>query len=271
MLKRITIVFISILSICSSITAQDKKSKQEKKAEKRERINAMIKAEEEGALVYNKQGAFGIKLNTNGYGIFYERGKYKTVRKTNNWWIGLGEIRSQKEERRTNFFQQGPAIFLGNPYIFGKINNLYNFEVGFAQQRLIGGKGNKNGVAVSLIYGGGLSAGMLKPYILSVINQSTGEREDISFKQDSLTFLNPSAIVGGAGVFRGWSNLEFVPGVTGKVALRFDYGRFNEVLGALEAGLNYTYYTKDVQIMAQTNPQKGFLNAYLAIVFGKRK
>ena len=39
-------------------------------------------------------------------------------------------------------------------------------------QKLIGGKGNKNGVAVSAIYGGGISAGLLKPYYLQIQNFS---------------------------------------------------------------------------------------------------
>ena len=47
-----------------------------------------------------------------------------------------------------------------------KITLLPEGRVG--QQYLIGGKGNKNGVAVSAIYGGGLSLGYLKPYYLNV-------------------------------------------------------------------------------------------------------
>ena len=58
------------------VSAQEKKisPRQQKKAERREKINQLIKQEEEGALVFNKQSTFSIKLNTDGYGIAFEKG-----------------------------------------------------------------------------------------------------------------------------------------------------------------------------------------------------
>jgi len=270
MVKRLFIIVILFTSI-SNLQAQEKKSKQQRKEEKREKINQLIKQEEEGALVYAKQNAFGIKLTTDGYGFFFEKGKYKTVTKTNLFWVGLGERKHQKEEKRTNFYQQGSFLFLGNPYVYGKVNNFYHFELGFGQQRLIGGKGNKNGIAVSAIYGGGLSLGMLKPYYLNVLDQNTGDRKDIKYTQDTSTFLNSSVIAGSTGFNKGFSEISYVPGVTGRFALRFDYGKYNELLSAIEAGVNVAYYTKEMEQMAKIDGKKFFFNAYVSIVFGKRK
>ena len=56
--------------------------KMQKKAEKREKINQLIKQEEEGALIFQKQSAWGFKFNTDGWSGFYEKGKYKTITKT---------------------------------------------------------------------------------------------------------------------------------------------------------------------------------------------
>ena len=50
----------------------------DKNAAKKQRINQMMKMEEEGDLIFNHYGVFGFKLATNGYGIFYERGKFLT-------------------------------------------------------------------------------------------------------------------------------------------------------------------------------------------------
>jgi hypothetical protein len=58
-------------------------SKEARRAEKRERISAMVKQEEEGVLAYYKQSAFGVQLRTNGFGAFYELGRMKTPRRTN--------------------------------------------------------------------------------------------------------------------------------------------------------------------------------------------
>jgi hypothetical protein len=62
-----------------------------------------------------------------------------------------------------------------------------------------------------------------------------------------------------------------VPGAHARAAMRFDYGRYNEVLSALEVGLNAEYYTKTMPILLQNKERKFFFNAYISLVFGKRK
>lgn len=260
-----------LVAIAGMITvagfAQKPNTRQQKKDERKQRINQLIKQEEEGALVFNKQGAFGIKLNTDGYGIFYEHGKYKTLAKTNLWWIELGERKSAQEEKRTK--GDGGFNYYGNPFIYAKQNNFYYFKAGLGQQYLIGGKGNKNGVAVSAIYGGGLTAGMLKPYYLQVgIN---GQEVAIKYADNPVVFTDPSAILGSSGPFKGWGDVKFVPGAHARAAVRFDYGRFNDILSALEIGVNAEYYTKDMPIMVGAAEKKFFFNANIALVFGKRK
>ena len=81
--------FVGCMFLVIAVSAQetgqstDATERARKKSEKREKINQLIKQEEEGALIYQKQGAFGFKFNTDGWGMFYERGKYKTITKTN--------------------------------------------------------------------------------------------------------------------------------------------------------------------------------------------
>lgn len=261
-----------LVAIAGMITmagfGQAAKTRQQKKDEKKQRINQLIKQEEEGALIFNKQGAFGIKLNTDGYGVFYEHGKYKTITKTNLWWLELGERKSPKEEKRTK--GDGVFTYYGNPFIYGKQNNFYYLKAGLGQQYLIGGKGNKNGVAVTAIYGGGLVAGMLKPYYMRVVDLNNEER-DVRYKDEPVLFLTPNAIVGSSGPFKGFGQIEFIPGAHARAALRFDYGRFNEVLSAIEVGINAEYYTKNMPIMVAAPDKKFFFNANIALVFGKRK
>jgi len=265
--KKIFILLIIIVPV-TLFSQNEKQTRQEKIAQRKERINKLIKQEEEGALIYEKQNAFGIKLNTDGYGFFYEHGKYKTIEKTNSWFIELGERKDKKEEKITN----GNGFFaFGNPYIYGKINNFYYLKLGIEQQRLLGGKGNKNGVAVSLIYGGGLSLGMLKPYYLQISSSSLGTLDIKYDGGNDSTFLNQNVINGSTGPFKGFGEMKYVPGALLKTAIRFDYGRYNELLSAIEVGVNAEYYSDNMPIMAKTEAGKLFFNAYLAFVFGKRK
>ena len=158
MKKIVLVVCGSILAISTFAQKKPVSERDQKRADRKERINQLMKQEEEGALIFQKQTAFGIKLNTDGYAAFLELGTLKTPVKTNLYSLEIGERKHSKEEKvsRGSF-----GFSIGNPFIYGKINNFYFTKLGIGQQRLIGGKGNKNGVAVSAIYGGGVSAGLL--------------------------------------------------------------------------------------------------------------
>ena len=174
----------------------------------------------------------GFWINTNGYGAFYELGRMKTNRKTNIYRIDITEIKHQKEDKVQN--AANGFIFFGNPYIYGKVNNFYQVTLGFGQQHILGQKGNKNGVAVSAIYNGGLAIGLLRPYYLEVQDPLTSEVKIIKYSSaDSALFLGPT-IVGGGGLGKGWGEMKMKPGAFVKTALRFDYGRFNEVVSGIE-------------------------------------
>ena len=133
-------------------TVQKKPStKQEKKDARRDRINSLLRQEEEGEIVFNKQSVFGIKLATDGYGITYELGKFKSPRKSTLYQLELSERKHKKEKKLAASIDNQFQI---NSVVFGKTHNFYMLKMGIAQQQVIGGKGNKNGVAVSAIYGG---------------------------------------------------------------------------------------------------------------------
>ncbi len=266
-MKKIILLGCTIF-LCFTLFAQDstthRDSKAERRNEKRQRINIISRQEEEGVLSYNKQSAFGIELRTNGYGIFYEHAHMLTPRFSSLYAIELAEIKDNKEERiRGDFFS--------NSYLFGKINNFYQLNLGYGQQYVFGEKGNKNGVAITGIYQAGLSLGVLKPYYLQVVD-SANQSRDIKYQSDdSNLFLDPSSIYGSSGLGKGWSELSFKPGAYAKAALRFDFGHYNESLEALEIGISVDGYASKIPIMA-LNPAKNFFyQAHIALVFGRRK
>ena len=263
-MKKLSLLSFFIVLFIFSF-AQDK-TRDQKKQERNARINQMMKEEEEGALVYNKQSAFGGKLNTDGYGIFYEHGKYKTVTTTNLWWIELGERKDPKEKR--SVLGDGAGFQIGNPFIYGKINNLYYLKLGFGQQRLIGGKDVKNGVAVSAIYGGGISAGLVKPYYVDGLD-SSGKLQEVKYSPETENIF--LSAISGVSFTKGFNEITFVPGIHARAALRFDYGHFNELLSAIETGVNASYYSKNINMMYHEPGKKFFFDAYVAIVLGKRK
>ncbi|MGZ8557893.1 MAG: hypothetical protein ACXWWC_06160, partial [Chitinophagaceae bacterium] len=155
-----------------------------------------------------------------------------------------------------------------------KINNFYPITLGFGQQHILGQKGNKNGVAVTAVYNAGLSIGLLRPYYLNVEDPdpATGGERAIKYSgADTTLFLDQSAIISGGGFGKGWSELKVKPGAFAKVGMRFDFGRYNESVQALEIGMSIEAYASKIQIMALQNDKRMFFQGYIAFLFGRRK
>lgn len=269
-MKKVSLLFI-VTMIVGLVFGQDStQSKQSKpiskKEARRQKVNTLIRQAEEGQLVYSKQSIFGIQLRTNGYGGFYEFGKMKTSRKTTIFRLDINETKSQKEEKLPN-----GSVFFGNPFIYGKVNHFYPVTLGIGQQYFLGQKGNKNGVAVSAVYTAGLALGLLRPYYLDVRNPLTGSDTTIKYTQsDSALFLGPT-IIGGGGFGKGWSEIKVRPGGFVKAALRFDYGRFNEVVSGIEAGVSLEFYAQKIPIMLYQKDKRLFFQGYISLDFGRRK
>jgi len=271
----------AIITCSASVYAQQDK-KEERREARKDRIEALRRQEEEGVLVYNKQTVWGIQLRTTGYGAFVELGKMQNREVTNIMQIEFTETKHPKEYKA----QRTDGYFFSNtPFVYGKQNYFYNLRFGLGQSRRIGDKGNKNGVSVQGVYLGGLSLGLLRPYYVEVIgdpnNASTTKkiRYGNGNTDDDLLFLNPDVIVGGTGLGKGWGEIKFKPGLHAKTGIRFDYGRFNEVVSSLEVGLAGEVYAQKIAILADKSydgsplakNRQFFFNAYVAIEFGKRK
>ena len=130
---------------------------------------------------------------------------------------------------------------VNNPYVFGKEHNFYQLKFGFGQQYLFGQKGNKNGVALFLNYPGTSTFRLLRPYYLQV-QEGNGSKEIKYTPQDSATFLDPTVIIGSAGLGKGWNELSLKPGLFLKGVLRFDWGHYNELVSGIEAGISVEAY-----------------------------
>ena len=266
-MRRLFIVCIATLATLSSLA---QKTKKELREEKKQRINALSKIEEEGVIAFPKQTTFGLKLINDGYGAFVEIGRAQSVKKSLLFQFDFSERKHMKEQKQSN-----PFIPI-SPFIFGKINYFYPLKLGVQQQILLGNKANKNGVSVTANFGGGVSLGLLRPYYVEINDSISGSRRGIKYNSaDSTTFSSGAKLQGlsvsSAGFGKGWSEIKVTPGAYAKAALRFDYGRYNEVVSALEVGLTAELYSKKIPQLVFSTPKNVFVNIYVAIVFGKRK
>ncbi|MBK8520946.1 MAG: hypothetical protein WAT20_02785 [Ferruginibacter sp.] len=260
------LVFLTLFVFSSSVFAQETKKTNSKsrKEQKRDKINAQIKAEEEGVIAYRKHFAFGVKLISDGYGVSFEKGYSKSVKKTTLFQLEISERKHQKEIK-----QSIANTLASSPFIYGKINFFYPVKLGVQKQFLLGNKSNKNGVSVTANIGGGLALGLLRPYELQV--EKNGELVYVRYESEDSLLFKSGNIQGGPGLGRGWNHLKLNPGLYVKPGLRFDYGRYNDLLAAIEVGVAAEFYSKKVPQMFDNKQKQFFFSAYFTVLFGKRK
>lgn len=255
-------LFLIAISFIITISAFAQKNKKQRRDENKQRINELVKQEEEGVIPYQKSFAIGGKLINDGYGLFFELGRAQSVKKGLLFQIEISEHKYLKEEKQSNLYNYS------TPFLFGKENFFYPVKLGIQQERLFGNKSNKNGVTVTYNYGGGISLGLLRPYYVQL--NTTGQY--IKYQSaDSAQFLDPTLISAGPGLSKGWSDMKLRPGLYAKTAFRFDFGSYNEMVSALEVGITGEYYTKTIPLMVHADPKKFFFTGYVAIMFGKRR
>lgn len=269
-MKRLLILSSLFVLSFAAFAQQNKKSTGKSRKElKREKLNAQIKAEEEGVIAYKKHYAFGLKLTTDGYGISFEKGYSKSVKRATLFQLEIAERKHQKEDKQT-VINIGPGGAVQSaPFIYGKINFFYPVKLGVQMQFLLGNKSNKNGVSITGNMGGGLSLGLLRPYELQV--EKNGELVYVRYESEDSTLFKTGQVYGGPGLGKGWNHLKFTPGLYAKSGVRFDFGRYNDLVKAIEVGLAAEYYTKKIPQMFDNKQKQLFFSAYFTILIGKRK
>ncbi|MFT4061761.1 MAG: hypothetical protein QM642_05305 [Edaphocola sp.] len=217
----------------------------------------------------------GIRLNTDGYGLFVDKGwirdndKYGKPNKdklfsVNMLQVELLEHKNAKEVGSSN--ASGGANISTSSYILGKINNFYSFKVGVGRRQLIAGKPDPGTFSLHWVNVGGFAAGLLKPYYLNIYGLGTVKYSD-SIAED---FVSPGMIESKAGFGTGLGETKFIPGIHLKSGLHVDFASGRKSLMAIEAGVNGEYYFGKIQQMVLQDPKSLFLNFYASIQFGGR-
>ena len=266
-MKKIVLAFVILLFTANCFAQKEKSKKQIRRENRKEKVTAMVKQEEEGVIVNKKHFLSAIKLTNDGFGGFIEKGIAQSIGKALLFQLELTERFHPKEQKQTFLTPSGVISFK-----YGKINYFYPVKLGVQQQILLGNKGNRNGISVTGNFGGGLSLGLERPYLLgfdTVIN-NVRQIQYKKYSEDTTAFLNGSNIAG-PGFGKGFNKMKVNPGLYVKAALRFDYGAYNEIISAIEVGITTEFYSKKVQQMAKIEGKNLFFGAYVSLLFGKRK
>ena len=101
-MRRLLILTAFIGLAVAGFAQQTNKNPRRAARKKRAKINAMIRMEEEMRSPTGNIFLFGIKLISDGYGIFFEKGYAKSVRRATLFQLEISERKHQKEEKQSN-------------------------------------------------------------------------------------------------------------------------------------------------------------------------
>ncbi|MFT4668299.1 MAG: hypothetical protein ACI8YQ_003977 [Polaribacter sp.] len=234
-------------------------------------------------LVYNKESTFDLTLHTTGIGVAFGAnfGTIKTYYKTSYYHIQIGELRHMKSNRTS---PETGGIISGQStrsFFFGKQNSLYVIRAGKGIKRYLSEKAKDKGLAIGFSYEGGLTLGLMKPYYLELVYVEDGSVNDVKSEkysdENANVFLNNSRIYGASGITKGLTEIRPVPGVHFKIGAHFDWGAFDEMVKAVEAGVMIDVFYKKIPLMVEndmiTNAENRpfFVNLYLTLQLGKRR
>lgn len=240
----ISFAVIQTLALCAQSADSIPKNRKKDRRELMDKQSKLM--EEEGVHRYKKQWVSGFKLTSDGYGGFIEYGRYRSPRKSLLFQLDIAERKHLKEEKLDAYESSM------QPFIYGKLNFFYPVKLGVQFQYLLGNKGNTNGVNVTLNTGGGVVLGLLRPY-------------QYQLTEDSMYIL------GGPSISDGWSQMKMTPGVHIKTAVRFDYGKFKDIIAGIEIGAMGEYYFDKIPQMALISPRRDFSTIYMSLIMGRRK
>jgi len=154
------------------------------------------------------------------------------------------------------------------PFVFGKENELSIIRYTYGRQRIIADYMNSLSVRVNLHYSIGPNLALLKPIYYLVSNAQDNKLEEVRFDPNQHFYADQFA--GAAKWSKGLKELEVRPGLTGKMALSFEWGKQDDQFKALETGLMVDLYGQRLPVMAFTTNDYIFINLYATLSIGNR-
>jgi len=225
---------------------------------------------------YNYALALSGRLNTNGWsgGIQYirqQKHRNKTI-----WQLYFSEIKHEKEIKQQGQASSYNDLGKTSPYIFGKINNAYTFQVGFGKEQILFPALMDGNMSVSFRYLAGAALGMLKPYYLKLIYVNYFpepvahlQSEKYSTSNDD-HFMQPGSILGKDSWSKGLSEIKYIPGLFAECYFIIEPDRPKAFIKAVSIGGNVAFYSSKITIMADKKGYPYQAAFFVGLSLGKR-
>lgn len=215
--------------------------------------------------------SYGIKINSNGYGLYYNFSHRINYRLRNFIESEYNYQKHPKEIKVINGYLDAYSV---RKFVFGKTHTVHNIKVGYGYNKMIYEKRDKNSVSIHLIGSAGIIMAISKPIYYEIVDSIKYSNNYpipmTSFHKIDINFQNnPSDILGKAPFSYGFNELKFHPGLYAKAGLQFDFSQNVMQTQVLETGVILDSYLIPVEIMAGQESHI-YVSLYIAYHFGKK-
>ena len=197
-------------------------------------------------LFWRNERSFGLALNTDGWSFIY-RELRQTKPSGRIFFEGSFEgFKHPKEIKLTNYYFQNSGSF-----VYGKINSTWSIGAGIGYQKELFEKRDLGGVSIGWLIGGGPTLLFAKPIYYEVIVPSGDGYYEIEEQKFDITKIHQALdIVGKASFFKGFDEINLIPGLVARTGFNFEYSKNDKLTHAIEVGAIFHAFTKEVPIMA---------------------
>jgi len=234
---------------------------------------------------YRNEWSIAAMLNSNGFGFNYRYGQRIDAANKRLFEVDFAYMKDPKEQKSLGRSETG------SKYVDGKKNLAFDFRFGYGKQHELFRKHDLGGIAIRYFYNFGPSLVLLKPIYYNVgesvpvygfggaLLGYSWEPLPPAKKYDSNWYSKNYYIGNRASFFKGFDELQPVPGAFAKFGFNFEFGKEDRIIHALEAGLIAEGFIKKVEIMDFTNPDANlkkyaqnrqlFLTLFVSYRFGR--
>jgi hypothetical protein len=230
---------------------------------------------------YRNEWSIAAMLNSNGFGFNYRYGQRIDAANKRLFEVDFAYMKDPKEQKSYGHNNTGAK------YVDGKRNLAFDFRFGYGKQRELFRKHDLGGIAIRYFYNFGPSLVLLKPIYYDVGEwipipgtiYSQWEPSPPAKKYDSNWYNKNYRIGSRASFFKGFDELQPIPGAFAKFGFNFEFGKEDRIIHALEAGLIAEGFIKKVEIMDFTRPDDNlkkyaknrqfFLTLFVSYRFGR--
>ena len=201
----------------------------------------------------------GIRINTNGWGINYRKGRC-----INRFYRKYYEVEFTR-------IKDTRAIKFSNPYYitpeniyFGKVNDFFDIHLSYGHQRILVEKKDKGSLEIRLCSSFGPALGISKPVYYNVVDRTGSYTYFTKFTDDLLL----QQILSMAPFNKGLDEMKPNIGANGKIGISFERSKREKTLSAMEIGSTFTIYLLPIELVYKRK-QNFFFNLYLEYRIGK--